>query len=118
MTELLTLYSVTLFWGAPDSDEGDYCNSTWAPSREQAIRNIAEEMGNSREKEFETEAERLAYVESLIAEAGPYVAEAVMDRTKQDLEMLLKGPNEKMTAQSQEDFEAICKILAKYQTPQ
>ena len=118
MTELLTLYSVTLFWGAPDSDEGDYCNSTWATSREQAIRNIAEEMADCGRREFETEAERLAYIESLIADAGPYVAEAVMDRTQRDLELLLKGPNGKMSAQSQEDFEAICKILAKYQTPQ
>ena len=118
MTEQLTLYSVTLFWGARDSDEGDYCNSTWANSREQAIRNIAEEMADSGGKEFETEAERLAYVESLITKAGPYAAEAVMDRTQHDLEMLLRGPNEKMSTQSQEDFEAICAILAKYQAPQ
>lgn len=118
MTGQLMLYSVTLFWGAPDSDEGDYSNSTWATSREQAIRNIAEEMSDGGRKEFETEAERVAYVESLIAAAGPYAAEAVMDRTQRDLEMLLKGPNEKMSTQSQEDFEAICAILAKYQAPQ
>ena len=114
MAEELKLFSVTLNWGAPGSDEGDYANWTWATDADAAIRQIAEEMADSGEKEFDTEADRAAYIEEVIANAGSYAVTKVNARLGPEVELLMKGPKGEWSTQAGRDFDKVKQILAKY----
>lgn len=112
MTTPQKLYSVTLFWGNPDSDEGDYSSCTWAQDEDAALRHVAEEMADSGEP-FSSPTEREEYIKGLISNAGTYAAIQVTGRVP-ELEMLLKGPLDEWTPESKADFEAVQAILDKY----
>ena len=66
----LELFCVTLDWQPGDDEQGDYSVSVWAVDEDDAIRQVAEEMADSGEKSFETEAERVAYIQCVIDGAG------------------------------------------------
>lgn len=114
MTKQLTLFSVTLNWGDPGSDEGDYATWVWAEDDEQAIRLVAEEMADSGEKTFDTDAERDEYIKALAATAGPSAAQKVSARVFPEIEMLMKGPAGELTADAERDFASIKALIAKY----
>lgn len=110
----LRLFSVTLFWGAPDSDEGDYTTWVWATDHDAAIRQVAEEMADSNEKSFDSDAGRAEYVEEVIQNAGACAAIQVTDRIRPEIELLMKGPNDQWSPRALRDFDQIKKILARH----
>ncbi|AZG12123.1 MULTISPECIES: hypothetical protein [Cupriavidus] len=87
----LELFCVTLDWQPGDDEQGDYSVSVWAVDEDDAIRQVAEEMADSGEKSFETEAERVAYIQCVIDGAGQYAAEHVKNRLLSDLDNLLRN---------------------------
>lgn len=85
----LELFNVTLDWEQGDDEQGDYATATWALDEDDAIRQVAEEMADSGEVHHETDADRTAYIQRVIAGAGPYAAERVIDTIRSDLGNLL-----------------------------
>lgn len=114
MTTQLVLFAVTLDWGDPGSDEGDYATWVWAEDDEQAVGLVAEEMANSGEKTFDTDAERAEYIKALVATAGTYAVQKVSARVFPEIEMLMKGPAGELTADAQRDFASIKALIAKH----
>ena len=110
----LKLFSVTLDWGAPGSDEGDYANWVWAENADNAIEQIANEMANSGEKFFDTIEDKEEYVSSLVRRASPHAAVDVNAHIVPEIEILLKGPSGNWSSKAREDFETIKSILAQY----
>lgn len=71
-------YNVTLPWNPSDSSEGDYSTTVWAISPTDALLLAAEEMADSADRCYDTNAERTAFIEALLDHEG-YVAEALAD---------------------------------------
>lgn len=84
------LFCVTLEWQSGDRGQGDYSVSVWAVDEDDAIRQVAEEMADSGEMSFETDAERAEYIQGVIDGAGQFAAERVKNRVLSDLNNLLK----------------------------
>lgn len=59
-------FNVTLPWNPADSSEGNYANSTWAETPDEALQNIAEEMADSKENAFDTPKDRQDYIDLLV----------------------------------------------------
>lgn len=112
----LKLFEVTLPWNPSDSEEGDYCVNTWAKSEDAAIRNVAEEMADHPDSGCQTDNERKQFVEGLIpaTRGGVTPVRLVKDSVLSDIEDLLKGEQETLTAAAKRDLAAIKKIVARY----
>ena len=108
------LFKVTLPWNPSDSEEGDYCNWTWARSEEKAVRQIAQEMAEHRDSGTRTKREREEYVDLLVEEAAPHATECIQDGILADAEQLLKGRNGSLTAAAREDLDTIKRIVSRY----
>lgn len=83
MAEKLTHFNVTLPWNPSDSSEGEYATTVWAADADEALRLAAEEMADSGEKDFDTEAERNEYIQELVNDGGYIVA--ALDELKYNL---------------------------------
>lgn len=110
----LKLFKATLDWNPRDPSEGDYCNWTWALDHDAAIRNIAEEMADNGEKEFDDDANREAYIQEIVDGAGTYAVELVVDGILPDVKRLLEGPTGKMSPTARSKYGAIRNILKSY----
>lgn len=108
------LFCVTLDWNPSNSEEGDYQSNTWAPTEEEAIRNIAEEMADSGQVTFDSEADRIEFIKALIDGAGPYSAAEVSSSLLSDVHELMTAGEDDLSPAAMEDFKAVAEILAKY----
>lgn len=110
----LRLFVVTLPWNPSNEEEGDYSNKTRAVDEEAAVLAIAQEMSHHPDSGCRTDAERKAFVKTLVEEAGSYAAEDVGARLLVDAHELMKGGGGGLTAQAQADFDAVAEILERY----
>lgn len=113
----LRLFCVILDWNPDNAEEGDYSDSVWAKDEDEAIALIAEEMADSGEEEFDTEAKRQEFIDGIIAGAGLYAATLVANDLPRSIEMLLAGPSSEMTPRAKKDYAKVMGILAKYGVP-
>lgn len=113
----LNLYNVTLDWNPADAEEGDYCESVWAEDADKAIVLIAEEMAYSGEKEFDTDAERQAFIDEVVGGAGPQAAVLVARNLPREIERQLAGPECEMSPAAKKDYAKVMAILAKHGVP-
>lgn len=77
------LFSVTLAWNQNDPGEGTYATSVWANDVDDAKKQVAEEMVDERQIEFDTDGERHARIAELAK--GPAEVCLVADRISSDL---------------------------------
>ena len=108
------LFCVTLDWNPSNSEEGDYQSNIWARDEEEAIRNIAEEMADSGDVTFESDADRTAFIKTLIDGAGPYSAVEVASGVLSDVHELMTAGADGLSPEAVADFKAVAAILAKY----
>lgn len=115
-TQPLRLFSVTLPWNPSNSEEGDYGDTVWAGSHDEAIRAIASDMADHHDSGVDEgdEKAKARYIDILIENAGQFAAEDLGAGLVNRVSEYMAGPSGTMTDEAQKDFETVKAILARY----